>query len=138
MRLLTFIAMRKKALVRQANKMRQRLTPSEAIFAKKLSAWGFRYKMQKVVGPWIADFYLPEYELIVEIDGKSHFTRTGRLRDQLRDRWFEKNNYRILHIRNEDVDTFQCEDLFGRGKNGPVHEEEGLPAYLTEVLDTFS
>src|ERR1700704_721450 len=127
--------MKTKALKRVAKKLRENQTSYERLFAQKLSAWGVHHKPQAIVGPWIADFLLPDYDLIVEIDGAQHFRRPGIIRDKLRDDWFDRNKYRVVHIANGEVARFEFDELFNTGKNGPVVEELGLPAYLAEFVE---
>ena len=42
-------------------------------------------------------------KLIVEVDGKAHFTEEGRQHDQRRDAYLRKQGYEILRIPGFDV-----------------------------------
>lgn len=69
-------------LLELANKYRKTLvkniTPQEAVFRSFLDDFGIKYKFQKIefYGNkfYIVDFYLPEYNCVVEIDGNHHYT----------------------------------------------------------------
>lgn len=58
-----------KKLQNNAKKMSKKMTGPEIIFAELLSAEGILYETQKIVGNKIFDFYLPDYNLICEVDG---------------------------------------------------------------------
>lgn len=58
-----------KKLENNAKKMSKKMTGPEIIFAELLNTEGILYETQKIVGNKIFDFYLPGYNLIVEIDG---------------------------------------------------------------------
>lgn len=75
--------------------------------------------------------------MVVEIDGSSQHKTVGCLKDMNRDGWFRSNGYEVIHINNEDVWSFQKEDMFKSDKNGIVVEEDGFPAYLPEFLDSL-
>lgn len=49
--------------------MSKKMTGPEIIFAELLNTEGILYETQKIVGNKIFDFYLPDYNLIVEVDG---------------------------------------------------------------------
>lgn len=58
-----------KKLESNAKKMSKKMTGPEIIFAELLNTEGILYETQKIVGNKIFDFYLPDYNLIVEVDG---------------------------------------------------------------------
>lgn len=63
---------------------------------------GAYFSRQKVIGPWIADFWCPDWNLVVEVDGPYHETR--RDKDRERDRWMHRNRQiRTLRISNDLV-----------------------------------
>jgi very-short-patch-repair endonuclease len=43
---------------------------------------GVKFRRQQGIGHYIVDFYCPEWTLVVELDGDSHFLRMPRLRYQ--------------------------------------------------------
>lgn len=93
----------KKALIKKA-------TEGEKIFIEKCQYYGINYVFQKGFiagnGFCIADFYLPQYRLVVEIDGKYHDTPKQRTRDHFKDEYYKKRRLNILRIKEEDVESF--------------------------------
>jgi very-short-patch-repair endonuclease len=63
------------AMIRaHASKMRRNPTPSEALFEDTWRCWYPKIKLesQVIVGPYIMDFYVPDYHVGIEIDGHMH------------------------------------------------------------------
>ena len=61
-------------------KLRNALTPAEAFLwtqLKKGQLSGKKFRRQYGVGPYILDFYCPEFRLAVEVDGAPHFNVIG-------------------------------------------------------------
>lgn len=62
---------------------------------------GLKFKRQKPVGRYIADFMCAKQKLIIEIDGGQH---TEELEyDQQRDAWLRSQGYTVLRFWNNDV-----------------------------------
>jgi adenine-specific DNA-methyltransferase len=64
---------------------------------------GYKFRRQHSVGPYIADFYSREVQLVVEVDGPSHFTSQGVEHDMERDRYFHELGLEVLHVTNDEV-----------------------------------
>jgi very-short-patch-repair endonuclease len=83
--------------------LRNQATPAERWFCSYLDKRGLTYRFQQgFYTPYyrIVDFYLPDYDLIVEIDGPYH----DREEDARRDRWFTSvRKIPILRLTNEQV-----------------------------------
>ena len=62
-----------------------------------------KFRRQHGIGKYIADFYCPTKKLIIEIDGNSHFTKQGQLRDAERSRYIASLGYRIIRYNNNDI-----------------------------------
>lgn len=58
-----------------------------------------KFKRQKPIGPFIADFVCLELKLIIEVDGGQH----GSPADAGRDRWFADRGYTVLRFWNNEV-----------------------------------
>jgi very-short-patch-repair endonuclease len=69
-----------------------------ALRARQFAATKFR--RQVPIGPYIADFLCYEVRLVIEVDGGQH---AESMRDSLRDRWFERNMFRVLRFWNNEV-----------------------------------
>ena len=74
-----------------------------------LDEYGFRYEFQKPFNHSdtfaIVDFYLPDYSVVVEIDGGYHLDPEQAWRDGLRTgRLLNKNNIKkVVRFTNEEV-----------------------------------
>jgi len=60
---------------------------------------GLKFKRQKPIGPFIADFVCLDLRLIVEADGGQH----GGPSDTRRDAWFEAQGFTVLRFWNNEV-----------------------------------
>jgi very-short-patch-repair endonuclease len=118
-----------------AKRLRQNPTPYEVLFRYKLQEWKIRFKFQKILCGYVADFYLPEYECIVEIDGSGHYTEWGLLKDKLRDAELRHAGYSVLHIRNPEVADYRKEDLltFCEGLLEIPHDRSFHSQYLQSL-----
>ena len=65
------------------------------------SQTGAKFSRQMEVGPFFADFLCRELKLVVEVDGFSHDLQPEY--DAARDRWFDREGYRVLRFTNADV-----------------------------------
>ena len=61
--------------------------------------FGFKFRRQATIGPFIADFLCVEAMLIVELDGGQH----EAARDEGRTTYLEARGYRVLRFWNSDV-----------------------------------
>ena len=64
---------------------------------------GLQFYRQKPLGNFIADFFCPAAQLVIEIDGGQHYEEDGRIRDSLRDGYLEGLGLRVLRFSNLDV-----------------------------------
>jgi very-short-patch-repair endonuclease len=94
-----------------AAQLRKQATPAENLFRAHLAALGLPYRFQHgFFKPRyrIVDFYLPQQNLVVEIDGRYHDTETDRMRDEE----FERlSGIAVLRLTNEQVLTGHVPDL---------------------------
>ena len=64
---------------------------------------GYAFARQKPILNYIADFYCKELDLVVEIDGASHFSTEAYLRDKERDRQMTAIGLEVLRVIDSDV-----------------------------------
>ena len=64
---------------------------------------------QKVIGPYIVDFYVAAAKLVIELDGSQHFERIGQKKDAQRDGYLQGLGLMVLRIPNNAVN----ENFFG-------------------------
>jgi very-short-patch-repair endonuclease len=82
-----------------ASFMRLAPTKSEDRLSEHLKRYGFQ--KQAVIFGYIADFYHPDIELVVEVDGSAH--RKKAAQDLQRDKNLFKHGVRVLHVNNAEV-----------------------------------
>ena len=64
---------------------------------------GVKFRRQHGIGRYIVDFYCPELNLVIEIDGDSHFSDEGKEKDTIRDSFMETLGIKVLRFTNEEV-----------------------------------
>ena len=95
-------------LTRRARFMRKNPTPSEALLWRHLcgAQLGVRVRRQHVLFPYVADFYVPAYRLVVEVDGGVHRTAEAQAHDARRTRELVATyRVRVLRIDAELVEA---------------------------------
>jgi very-short-patch-repair endonuclease len=86
--------------------LRKNLTEAELVLwevLKDKKLCGKKFRRQHSIGYYIADFYCPSEKLIIELDGKHHFTPEGIEKDMERDKHLELMNIRVLRFENKEV-----------------------------------
>lgn len=69
---------------------------------------------QKVIGPYIVDFYIAGKKLVIELDGSQHYDLPGKYADSVRDQYLREQGLTVLRYANSDVDrnfSGVCEDI---------------------------
>ena len=93
-----------KDLVRNAQALRKNMTPEEKHlwydFLKRLPMKAHR---QYNIGNYIVDFYIPQKQLVIKIDGIQHLTKEHKEKDQTRDKFLEEQGLRILRFPNDSI-----------------------------------
>ncbi|NUO19271.1 DUF559 domain-containing protein [bacterium] len=86
----------------RARAMRNESTAAENALWRHLRAGklGTKARRQMTIGPFIADFVLPDYRLILEVDGPTHATDEQIEHDARRTAWFQERGYRVLRFGN--------------------------------------
>jgi very-short-patch-repair endonuclease len=90
--------------LKQARKdLRKTSTPQEKILWSKLRGknTGFVFKRQESIGKFIADFYCPKKNLVIEIDGSQHLD--NKEYDQERTWYFESLGIKVIRFWNNEV-----------------------------------
>ena len=88
-----------------ARDLRTNGTKSEAMLWKVLKnkQTGYRFTRQKPILNFIADFYCHELQVVVEVDGCSHFSKEDHLDDLERDRQMNAIGIRVVRILDSEV-----------------------------------
>ena len=83
-------------------------------FLKKLPVTVHR---QKILGKYIADFYIASVKIVIELDGSQHFEDAHIQKDALRDDYFNQIGCEVLRYSNADINlrfSSVCEDILNR------------------------
>lgn len=86
-------------------KLRNNLTPAEKMlwFYIRSNQLGVKFRRQHGIGPYIADFYCPVLNLVIEIDGDSHYDENGIQHDKARTQYFSNNRIEVIRFTNHQV-----------------------------------
>ncbi|MCL2338534.1 MAG: DUF559 domain-containing protein [Proteobacteria bacterium] len=112
-------------LQNRARELRTHSTLSEVLLWNKLKNkqfFGLDFDRQKIIGNYIVDFYCPQLELVIEIDGQSH--------DWKGEYDVDRNNYLIglglyvLHIDDKDVKQ-NMDSILGRLQSAMIRIQDG-------------
>ncbi|MBD3747692.1 MAG: endonuclease domain-containing protein [Sphingopyxis terrae] len=98
--------MRDWRLIEFAKKMRREQTEPEVRLWLQLRAarfHGIKFRRQKVIGCYIADFSARDPMVVVEVDGDTHGYQQDY--DLKRTAFFEEQGYRVIRVSNLDVMT---------------------------------
>jgi len=83
------------------------MTPPEVVLwshLRRKQLGGFRFRRQRPLGPYIADFYCHEARLVVEVDSSYHAGK-NHVRDIKRDRWMNENGLRVVRVTAREIAT---------------------------------
>ena len=86
--------------------LRSHSTLSEIFLWQKLRASQFRgyaFNRQKPLGNYIVDFYCLKLDLVIEIDGNSHFFEESVVEDQERQKVIERMGVNFLRFSDLEV-----------------------------------
>lgn len=93
-----------KNLIERAKEHRRDMTPAERrMWYDILKNLPFRFLRQRVIGNYIADFYCAAKQLIIEVDGDSHFSEEAIAYDRERTTYFSGLNIKVVRFRNDEV-----------------------------------
>ena len=62
-----------------------------------------KFYKQRIIGPYIADFYCASAKLVIEIDGSQHYDIAGQDHDIKRTEYLENLGLRVLRFSNADI-----------------------------------
>jgi ATP-dependent helicase HrpA/adenine-specific DNA-methyltransferase len=67
---------------------------------------GFKFRRQQPLAGFVADFFCPECNLVVELDGDSHYEMSATQYDERRTRRIERAGIRVIRFDNTEVFDF--------------------------------
>ena len=98
-----------------ARKLRREMTKEERrLWYEFLKSLPLTVHRQKVLGPYIVDFYCASRRVAIELDGSQHYVEEGPDRDLVRDAWLREQGITVLRYTNLEVErSFRavCEDI---------------------------
>jgi very-short-patch-repair endonuclease len=89
--------------IKRARELRKQMPPAEAAMWNALRALkplGLHFRRQVPLGRYFADFACHHPKLVIEVDGDTHVSESY---DAERDRFMEREGYRVLRVSNRDV-----------------------------------
>ena len=102
-------------LTPNAQRLRREMTKEERrLWYDFFKACGVPARRQKVIGPYIVDFYIAEAKLVVELDGSQHYEPEEKAHDLRRDEYLRGLGLTVLRYANSEVSqNFPglCEDI---------------------------
>jgi len=87
--------------------LRSKLTKSEVLLWNRLRGKQLnqKFRRQHGVGPYVIDFYCPDLQLAIEIDGLSHETGDVANNDLVRQSFLESQGITVLRFNTLEVFT---------------------------------
>ena len=130
-----------KELLSRARKLRHDMTKEERhLWYDFLRGYSPRFSRQKLIVPYILDFYCSTAALAVELDGGQHYEDAGKAYDERRTAYLQQQGIQVLRfsnldiIRNFDGVCFEIDaivrELLAR-KSGAPASSQTLQALLT-------
>lgn len=101
-----------------SNKLKKNITRWELIFKNVLDKNGFNYIFQYPIicnqkKLYIIDFYFPEYNIAIEIDGyQYHSTKAQIKADNLRTRRIKVEGIQVRRLTNKQITFYKEQDLY--------------------------
>jgi very-short-patch-repair endonuclease len=82
-----------------------------------------KFRRQYSIGNFIVDFYCPEYNMVIEIDGDSHYTdEAAKQYDRNRQKYIEKLGLKVLRFTNLDIyhNLFEVLNIISKSTRPPL------------------
>jgi very-short-patch-repair endonuclease len=92
-----------------ANRLRKQMTRAEACLWKYVlkagQMKGYKFRRQRPVLNYIADFMCTELKLVIEVDGFTHHFEETIIKDKKKQKDLETEGYSVLRFSDEEVLT---------------------------------
>ena len=119
-------------LLDRAKEMRRCPTPAERkLWNLYLKSFRVRVLRQRPIDYFIVDFFCAALRLVIEVDGRVHFTEQGQAHDAARSEILKGYGLRVLRFTNEEVmEKFEwvCEVIDGIDSLTPPNNSPQKPA----------
>ncbi|HWC73849.1 MAG TPA: endonuclease domain-containing protein [Gemmatimonadales bacterium] len=97
-----------------ARQLRLHPTPAERhawTLLRNRRILGLKFRRQHVLHGFIVDFSCPSERIVIELEGKVHEAEAQRQYDQARAGFLQAAGYRIIRLRNKDVNRKHLETV---------------------------
>lgn len=94
-------------LINYARELRKNSTPQERrlwSFLKSRKFYGYKFRRQFPIDPYIVDLCCVRAKFIIELDGGQHAELNDRVYDEQRSKFLNDRGYRVLRIWNNELD----------------------------------
>ncbi|MFA5668762.1 MAG: endonuclease domain-containing protein [Balneolaceae bacterium] len=94
--------------------LRNDMTIAEKMLWEKVrkKSLGVRVKRLYGIGPYVLDFYIPQINLAIEVDGGIHLNPEVIIKDVNKDAFLNRNGIRVVRFKNEAILNNMEEVLF--------------------------
>lgn len=72
-------------------------------FILKANITGYKFRRQRPVLNYIADFMSIDLNLIIEVDGNTHLSAVAREKDKVRQQVLEKHGFKVIRFTDGEV-----------------------------------
>ena len=104
-----------------SQKLRRDMTKEERhLWYDFLRSLSVTVNRQKVIGPYIVDFYCAKARLVIELDGGGHFTKEQLDYDNNRSKELQSKGLKVLRFSNLEIDRHfyeVCETIHREVRN---------------------
>ncbi|OIP97997.1 hypothetical protein AUK40_02140 [Candidatus Wirthbacteria bacterium CG2_30_54_11] len=93
-------------ILERSRELRHDMTEAELLvwkYLKNRQLAGLKFRRQVGVGRFILDFYCPEKQLAVELDGGHHGSENALVYDAMRTKYLESRGIKVLRFWNSEV-----------------------------------
>ena len=102
----------------KARNLRKEMTKEERrLWYDFLKGLPVNVHRQKVIGPYIVDFYIASTKTVIELDGSQHYEGSGPEKDAQRDAYLRDHGLQVLRYSNLDVIRHfdaVCQDILNK------------------------
>ena len=89
-----------------ARALRKNMTPQERhLWYDFLKTYPLKFYKQRIIGPYIVDFYCASAKLVVEIDGSQHYEAAEQQYDAARTAFLESLGLTVVRYSNADINV---------------------------------
>ena len=91
-------------MTQTARMLRKNMTREEKhLWYDFLRYYPVRFYRQRVIGPYIVDFFCHRAQLVIELDGSGHYTEAGRMKDEGRKAFLERRGLLVIRYTNRII-----------------------------------